>query len=129
MIAYEKLDVYQLSLDFVELSLKHIGGLPTGYAELRSQWKRAAFSVPLNIAEGAGKSARYDKRRFYEIAKGSAMESAAIGDILQRAQVLTAIEHQQFKKLLHRIISMLSKLCLRLSDPGTSDYGLRQRQR
>ena len=58
MMAYEKLDVYQLSLDFVQQSLDCVGELPQGYAELRSQWKRAAFSVCLNIAEGAGKTAQ-----------------------------------------------------------------------
>lgn len=118
MIAYEKLEVYQLSLDFVEVSLKAIGQLPPGYAELRSQWKRAAFSVALNVAEGAGKSGRGDKRRFYEIAKGSAMESAAICDILCRAKVLNANDHQRLKTLLHRIVSMLSKLCINLTPDG-----------
>ena len=129
MIAYEKLDVYQLSLDFVARSLKCIGGLPAGYAELRSQGKRAAFSLALHVAAGAGKTACCDKRRFYEIAKSSAMESAAICDIVHRAQVLSSAEHQRFKEILHRLISMLSKLCQRLSDQGTTDYGLRQGQR
>ena len=114
MIAYEQLEVYQRALDFVELSLKTIGQLPAGYAELRSQWKRAAFSIALNIAEGAGKSGIGDKRRFYEIAKGSAMESGAICDILYRAKVLDAQDHQVLKTLLYRIVSMLSKMCLNL---------------
>ena len=52
LISYEKLEVYQLSLDFVEQSLCIIAELPKGYSELSSQLKRAAFSVSLNIAEG-----------------------------------------------------------------------------
>ena len=54
MIAYEKLEVYQLRLDFVELSLKQISQLPQGYSDLSRQWKRAAFSICLNTAEAAG---------------------------------------------------------------------------
>ena len=82
MIAYEKLEVYQLSLDCVELCVGTVQTVPKGYSELSTQLKRAIFSVSLNIAEGAGKSGFCDKKRFYEIAKGSAMESAVVLDIL-----------------------------------------------
>jgi len=115
MISYEKLEVYQLSLDFVEESLRILAELPKGYSELRSQLKRAAFSVSLNIAEGAGKSAKADKKRFYEIARGSAMESAAICDILFRASLIENTVHQSLKELLHRVISMLSRLSMNLA--------------
>ena len=96
-MGYEKLEVYQLSLDFVDLSMKCLGQLPQGYAELRSQWKRAAFPISLNIAEGAGKSETLDKRRFYDIARGSAMESAAICDILHRTQAIDLPCREQLK--------------------------------
>ncbi|MEA2060653.1 MAG: four helix bundle protein, partial [Thermodesulfobacteriota bacterium] len=45
------------------------------------QLKRAAWSIPLNIAEGCGKSSINDKRRFYSISRGSAMECAAIREL------------------------------------------------
>ena len=45
MISYEKLEVYQLSLDFIELSLPLLKGLPRGYAELSSQLKRRSLNV------------------------------------------------------------------------------------
>ena len=116
MIRYEKLEVYQRSLDCVELGLALIDALPKGYAELSSQLRRALFSVSLNIAEGAAKSGFRDKRRFYDIARGSAMESAAICDILARVKTVEPHHHEQLKNLLHRVISMLSKMCINLEN-------------
>ena len=120
MIAYERLEVYQVSLDCVEQCLSAVDNLPPGYSELRQQLRKAIFtvslniSVSLNIAEGAGKTAPNSKRNFYEIAKGSAMESAAILDILHRIKLLKTTKHQEAKKLLHRCIAMLTQLCINL---------------
>jgi len=97
VIAYEKLEVYQLSLDCVELCVAIVKIIPKGYSELSTQLKRAIFSVSLNIAEGAGKSEAYDKKRFYEIAKGSAMESAAVLDILYRLKFVEDGEYTGHK--------------------------------
>jgi hypothetical protein len=44
---HEKLHVYQLAIEFLRLALRIVAGLPRGEAELRSQFKRAALSVPL----------------------------------------------------------------------------------
>ena len=114
MISYEKLEVYQLSLSCIEQCIAMSVSLPKGYSDLNSQLKRAVFSVALNIAEGAGKSAKPDKRRYYDIARGSAMETAAICDVIFRLGLLPTEQHRAIKKLLHRIISMLSKLSINL---------------
>jgi len=43
---------------------------------------RASQSIALTIAEGNGKTAKADRRRYFEIARGSALECAAIQDVL-----------------------------------------------
>ena len=126
MIAYEKLEVYQLSLDCVEFCVAIVQTLPKGYSELSTQLRRAIFSVSLNIAEGAGKSGFNDKKRFYEIAKGSAMESAAVVDILYRLKFIEHSEYTKIKTLLHRVISMLAKLCFNLTQRNREN-GIRPR--
>ena len=62
--------------------------LPTGYGFLADQLRRAAASVTLNFSEGSGKSSARDRRRFFNIAKGSAYEVAAVLDVAVQFGVL-----------------------------------------
>ena len=55
--------------------------IPRGYFSLADQLERAARSVPLSIAEGCVKNPANDKKRFYIITRGSAIECAAIIDV------------------------------------------------
>ena len=50
---------------------------------LGAQWRRAAYSVPLNIAEGASQSSSRQFRRNLEIAKGSLDELQAVLELAQ----------------------------------------------
>jgi four helix bundle protein len=80
------------------------------YRSARDQWLRASQSMPLNIAEGNGKTADGDRRRFFEIARGSALECAAIQDVFVAGKALTETESIQHKLELDRIAAMLSGL-------------------
>ena len=64
----------------------------------------------------------------YEIAKGSAMESGAIIDILHRLHFIELSEYRKIKVLLHRVISMLAKLCFNLAQ-RSGENGKRPRLR
>src|ERR1700729_1218886 len=81
LLDHEKLTVYQVAIEFVILSDEVIENLPRGRAYLSDQLQRAALSISLNIAEGAGEYAIDEKARFYRIAKRSATECAGILDI------------------------------------------------
>jgi|SRR6187431_1055433 len=78
---HERLDVYHLALDFLVLASEIIEGLPRGRSHLSDQFSRASLSIVLNLAEGAGKHSKPDKRRYYLTARGSATESAALLDV------------------------------------------------
>ncbi len=52
-------------------------------AELRSQVKRASTSVGANIAEGCTQSSRAMRRKHYEIARGSAVETVACFELAE----------------------------------------------
>src|SRR5213594_936430 len=73
---HERLDVYQEAIAFCGWA----GDLPkevAAKAAAKDQLDRASTSIPLNIAEGNGKFSPNDRARFFEIARGSALESAA----------------------------------------------------
>ena len=108
-LPHERLDVYQLALTY-RRSLAPLSKI-RGIAPLRDQLFRAAVSVVLNIAEGAGRNSRSDKQRHYEIAKGSATESAAALELLHCNGVLGVIAYQERRELAIRIVQMLSRLC------------------
>ena len=61
---HERLDVYQLALDFMVRANGIVERLPRGRGHLADQLSRAT-SVVLNIAEGAGKFSKPEKRRYY----------------------------------------------------------------
>lgn len=107
---HERLDVYRASLEYVSLVYKLADELKGYHRHARDQLLRASQSIPLNIAEGNGKSSPADRRRFFEIARGSALECAAIQDVLMIGGALDVTTNQQGKVLLKRIVSMLTKL-------------------
>ena len=117
---HERLDVYQLALEFIRDAHDTINTIPPGDASLADQLRRAATSICLNIAEGSGEFSRKEKARFYRIAKRSATECAAIMDILRTRGIADSIGPQAReqlearKEVLRRIVSMLIKLVRRM---------------
>jgi four helix bundle protein len=111
MLHYEKLDVYQVSIQFVSIAVALSEQIPKGYAALADQLRRAAWSIPLNIAEGVGKPTVSDQARFHAIARGSAMECGAILDVVGVLQVSAPQELVRAKQLIVRVVEMLTKMC------------------
>ena len=106
MFGFQRLDVYQCAVQFLARSASLAERAPRGYGDLSDQLRRAALSVPLNIAEGSGKTDR-DAARFYTIAQASALECAAILDALG---IVNANDLVSSRELLERVVSMLTKL-------------------
>jgi four helix bundle protein len=80
-----------------------------GHGELVDQLRRASLSVPLNIAEGSGKFNK-DGTRYYTIARGSALECAAILDALEALGLVDESTLRQPREKLERVVSMLTGL-------------------
>jgi four helix bundle protein len=81
-----------------------------GHRNAKDQLLRASQVMPLNIAEGNGKATEGDRRRFFEIARGSALECGAVQDVLEVCGALSKTENAEAKILLDRIVAMLTRL-------------------
>jgi four helix bundle protein len=110
---HERLDVYRLSIEYVAFSYRLAKGLTGIHRAAHDQWLRAAQSIPLNIAEGNGKQSLKDKNRFFEIARGSALECASIHDVLRVCDAIDDESNRHGKSELKRIVSMLTRLIQR----------------
>ena len=135
---HEKLSVYQVSLAFNEWVGEFLSTIEAK-AAAKDQLDRAATSIPLNIAEGNGKFSRRDRARFFDIARGSALESAASLDVLASRKLTTKARIDPAKNQLVQIVNMLIGLLKALGynfDSGTAmlreepdfDFGAEQEQ-
>ena len=94
---HQKLDIYQVSRSFVFECYRMTKTLPQEerYGMI-SQIRRAALSVHLNIAEGASRKSDAERKRYYEVARGSVIEIDAALDI---ANMLAYVETENLKEL------------------------------
>jgi four helix bundle protein len=106
---HEKLDVYCAAIKYVGWAYRLCERLKE-HRNAKDQLIRASQAIPLNIAEGNGKGTDGDRRRYFEIARGSALECGAIQDVLEVCGAISPVENAEAKKLLDRIVAMLTKL-------------------
>ncbi|MGJ3241459.1 MAG: four helix bundle protein [Opitutales bacterium] len=107
---HEKLDVYQLAIRYAGWSFQTCKHLKGSSRFARDQLLRSSQSIAQNIAEGNGKGTEPDRRRFFEIARGSALECAATQDLLKECECLSDGSHAKGRDMLIRIVSMLTRL-------------------
>lgn len=107
---HEQLDVYRAAIDYVGWAYRLCERLKGLHPNAKDQLLRASQSIPLNIAEGNGKAMDGDRRRYFEIARGSALECAAAQDVLEICGALSTTENIDAKRILDRIVAMLTKL-------------------
>ena len=147
MFNFEKLDVWQKTIDFADLVYKHTRAFPAEERfGLTNQMRRAAVSISSNIAEGTSRLSQTDFARFIEIATGSVFEVisqvfvsrgqgflreedfqllyTAAGEILQNAQRTAKITDSRVtvSELLPQLSTINSELrtTLRYGVRGTS---------
>lgn len=107
MFEFEKLVVYHKAKLFDQSVLSFVYSNSSIDKVITNQLKRAALSIPLNIAEGTGRSTKADRRNFYVIARGSAFECVAIFDILKGRKNMDSEIHDIFYKKAEELSMML----------------------
>lgn len=111
---HEKLRVYQQAIRFVAWVDPVIESVQAKMAA-RDQLDRASTSIALNIAEGNGKRSRPDRCRYFDSARGSAVECAACLDVLKVRGKIAADDATAGKTILLGIVTMVAGLIARFS--------------
>ena len=120
MFDHEKLDVYGVELEFIRWLtdfLEEVSEYPAAQRrELVDQLDRASMSALFNTAEGNGKRQGRQRAKFFDDARGSALECAACLDAAVAKRVATNDRIHPGKEMLARVVAMLTRLVERF-DP------------
>lgn len=107
---FEKLDLYEKAIAFAE----HVYRVTRDYPNeemfgLASQFRKAALSISLNIAERSARTKR-DFNRFLDMAGGSVFECAAILQISEKCRYVSSMKSERLQDQLTDLSKMLSGL-------------------
>jgi len=90
MFKFEKLDVWQTTIDLADLVYSKTKSSPADERfGLTNQMRRAAVSISSNIAEGSARISDADFARFVEIATGSLFEVVSESTVAKRRGYLS----------------------------------------
>jgi four helix bundle protein len=110
-LSHKSLDVYQAARELVKEVYTVSLALPDEEKfNMKQQIRRAALSVKLNLSEGSSRKSEKERKRYFEIARGSVVE---IDAALETAIDLNYYKMNQLEKtgnLLNKCFAMLSKM-------------------
>ena len=110
-LAHTKLDVFTVSKSFVLSCYKETKSFPSEERfGLTQQVRRAALSVHLNVAEGCSRKSLAERKRFFEIARGSIIEIDAALDIALELGYTTKEALTDLGNLMIRSFQIISKM-------------------
>jgi len=114
---FRRLHVWQRARAFAVFASELTRGFPrSDHGVIAAQLRRAALSIPANIAEGCGKSSRKEVVRFFQIATASALEAESHLHIASDLGYLPAKAREHCLGELQAIQRMLAGLMRRV--PG-----------
>jgi four helix bundle protein len=109
--SYQDLEVWKNSLDLVERVYYATKNIPTDERfGLTSQLRRAAVSIPSNIAEGAARHGTGEFLQFLGVATGSQAELETQLILAKRRQILSQADFDQLQSETSQVGRMLSGL-------------------
>src|SRR6187401_1271152 len=110
-LAHTKLDVFTVSKVFVLECYRITKNFPQEEKfALIQQIRRAALSVHLNVAEGCSRKSIAERKRFYEIARGSVIEVDTAFDIAIDLGYTSKENLADLGTLLVRSFQLISKM-------------------
>ena len=109
---YKKYDVWLKAHELVLFIYKEvISDLPKSEQyELASQLRRAAYSIPLNIAEGCGRGSDKDFAHFLDISLGSAHELEYCALLVIELGFINQLKFEQLNNKINEVKAMLINL-------------------
>lgn len=111
LFPFEKLDVYQLSLDLAEFVLGLLEKLPQNrHIRLISQMEAAAVSPAQNIAEGKGRQYKKEFIQFLHIAQGSVYEVVTLNEVFRRRNLFSGEDSEEIRSRSEQIDRKLNGL-------------------
>jgi len=111
MTSHKDLKVWQKGIELVKSIYEITQSFPSNEQfGLVSQMRRAAVSIPSNIAEGCGRNSDKELIHFLYIALGSASELETQIIISQELSFLQPEKSEQMQSLIFEIIKMISSL-------------------
>ncbi len=118
ILSHKSLEVYKMALKLVKeiYSITKLFPKEEQYV-LVSQIRRAAISVISNIAEGASRISKAEKKRFFEIARGSLVELDTQFEISNLFKYYDKAQIRELKQYLESTFRMLSKMISNIQQP------------
>ncbi|OGC05250.1 hypothetical protein A2276_03165 [candidate division WOR-1 bacterium RIFOXYA12_FULL_43_27] len=114
---FEKLEAYQKSVNFVDRIFSVCENMRgSGFNKLADQLRRAAISIPLNIAEANGRIHTKERKQFYYTSRGSLHECIPVLEILLRRKKINPEEFKFLYDQGEEIAKMLAGLIRSLPD-------------
>lgn len=108
---HKKLNIYRKAIELVKEVYKVTAKLPREESYgLTSQIRRAAISIPSNIAEGAARKSKIERKRFYEISRASLVELDTQIEIALELKMLEKKYIENLAELINHNFALLSKM-------------------
>lgn len=116
---HKDLLVYQKSIDFVTEIYKATKSFPKDEMfGIVSQIRRAAVSIPANLAEGSARNGKREFNQFLHISLGSSVELETLLLISKNVNYIDEIIYQELNYKLTEIIKMLNGLIKSIKNPN-----------
>jgi four helix bundle protein len=108
---FEKLNVYQKSLDFIDEIFKVYKQLPREFKySLGNNLIRAGLSIANNLAEGNGKRSKNEKNRYFGTSLDSTRECISVFNVFERQELITEDIYQKLRLDGREITNMIHGL-------------------